>query len=449
MAELMIPKGAVPEPCEIDRKLLSIPRLPKSGVLLALTFLLIYGPRLFGSEVLDVILIVSILAFVHYLLRSRGRVKWVRGSAIPIGVLVGLCWYSLVVMLFSDHQEFFYPLKFARATINYLGVYTVCAWYRRQYGADAIYVILEHVYWATFIHGFIMILQYIDSDMAHFIYTLSGYHRWKSYRVTGLTISYNTLTLVQGFGLLVGIVMQDHFRGRAIRSLFPMSMVVLLLSMLLAGRTAMYLMLAFAAIALLIGWRKILLNRRFIRIAVTSCALLLVLRQVVSDSVIYRFNTLTLQPLISPIESFLRDKTMAGTYAARSLDIIRNEMYFLPEDQATLWFGSSVSGRGSVYISSDVGYVLMVFGIGIVGTAAVVAFYIYMLVVGVKWRRYDPWISFLMVAFTASVLVLNLKEQTLLTRHAFTISMLMLCSWYLKRSNAQQDSANRVTAIGD
>lgn len=416
------------------------------SVLFLLTFLLIYGPRLFGSTVLDVISIVSILAFAYYLLGSRARIKWVRGSTIPIGVFVGLCWYSLVIILFSDHQEFFYPLKFIRAIINYLGVYVVCFWYTRRYGSDAIYVILEHIYWATVIHAAIMVLQYINSDIARFIYTLSGYPRWKSYRVTGLTISYNVLTLVQGFGFLVGIVMQGRLGNREARSLFlfPLSMVILLLSMFLAGRTALYIMLFFAMIALLVGWRKHLLNRRFMRIAVTSCVLLLGLSQLIGDSVMDKFNTLTLPLLMSPIKLYLESGTTEGMYTKRTLGVILNDMYFLPEDPATLWFGSSISGRDSVYINSDVGYILMIFGIGVVGTAAVVAFYIYMLAVGIKWWKYDRRIGFLMIVFTAGVLVLNFKEQTLLTRHAFTLSMLMLCSWHLTKSGPEWHSVKTV-----
>lgn len=405
-----------------------------STVLFILTFLLIYGPRLYGSFLLDVISLASIGLVAYSLLRSRFRVERVRGGFLPIAVFYCLFSYSLLVAAISRDHELFYPLKFARTTVNYLAVYILCSWYRRKYGPTFIYFILEHVFWAIAVHAAIMVLQYVNSDIARVLYSLSGFQRSKPYRVTGLTITYNTLSIVQGFGLLLAITLQHRFRKGWKRRLFLLASTLILISLFLAGRTAAYVMFFFAAVALLVGWRRHLMNRRAILTAAGVCVLVLGLSRLVDDPVGDRFATLTLPLLLDPIQSYLESGTTAGTYGGETARKVFREMYFLPEDGMVLLFGSSISGRGDVYVASDAGYVQLVFGIGIVGTALVVAFYVYLLAVGIRWRKYDPWIAFLSVSLTSAVLVVNLKEQVLLTRHAFTLSALLLCSWYFIRS---------------
>ncbi len=402
-----------------------------SLVLFVLLFTLVFGPRLFGSFLLDTISIASVLVVAVSLVSPRWGATWVSGSLAPIGFVAFLLLYSTMVALFSVHQELFYPLKFGRALINYVGVYALCVWYFAHYGEDGANRILEHFFWAVAAHAGIMVAQYISSDIATVVYTLSGYDRWKAYRVTGLTVSYNTLSLVQGFGLLVGLMIQEQYKGTRARMFFLVALTLVTVSLFLAGRAAAYMMFFLVVFTVLVRARRDLLNRQGLLSILAVGLMVLSLNSALSPEVLDRFTTLTLRPFTEPVSQLLQLGTVEGTHGGDTAEGIFAEMYFLPDDEITLWVGSSVSGRASVYVPSDVGYVLSVFGIGLIGTAITVAFYVYLLIMAFRWRRHRAWFSYLATAFTLATLALNLKEQVLLTRHAFTVSMLLLCSQYI------------------
>jgi hypothetical protein len=106
-------------------------------------------------------------------------------------------------------------------------------------------------------------------------------------------------------------------------------------------------------------------------------------------------------------------------------------------------FGQGITGRGDVYVPSDVGYVLSLYGIGLIGTGLVVGFYLYVLSVSWKLRRYDRQIALLSALFCLAVLVQNAKENSLLTRHGFTVTAILLCTWYLRPDALRGGGAER------
>ncbi len=113
-------------------------------------------------------------------------------------------------------------------------------------------------------------------------------------------------------------------------------------------------------------------------------------------------------------------------------------MYFLPDGFISVVFGSSISCRGNVYVQSDVGYVLSIFGIGIFGTLLMIAFYIYVFILAFRIKDYDKDVALLLFLFTVVVMSLNFKEQVLLTRHAFTITVLLFSPWYFFQSRQRK-----------
>jgi len=77
----------------------------------------------------------------------------------------------------------------------------------------------------------------------------------------------------------------------------------------------------------------------------------------------------------------------------------------------------------------------------------VVAFYLYVLRVSWRLRRYDRQIALISALFCLAVLVLNVKEQSLLTRHGFMVTALLLCIWY-HRPDALRAGGEEAHAAG-
>jgi hypothetical protein len=374
-----------------------------------------------------------------------GRLIRIEGSSVPLGIFCWLLFHSLLVSLLSKNQELFYPLKFARVIVNYLGVLTLSLLYRKKYGPDFIYKILEHVFWAVAFHAAIMVLQYTSSSFAALVNQISGYPPWKIYRSTGLTVSYTTLNVVQGMGLLIAITLHHRFRSKVKTFFFLPAVIVILVSMLFAGRTAAYLMYSFSFLAVLLGWRRFLIKWKPILVLAGMFLLMQAFPTADNNEAFKKFRSVTLPTLVEPVQEYVQTGIIWNTYGGRTAEKIFKTMYFLPKDDATILFGSSTSGRGDVYVASDVGYILLIFGIGIFGLAGVIGFYVYLLFLGVKWRQYDFWIAFLTVMLALALLLLNFKEQTLLTRHAFTLSAFLLCSWYIKQADYR--SAKKIIRV--
>ena len=400
-------------------------------LLSSILFLQIYGPRLFGSSILDFVVLASVLSIVLSITVSSGISEWLGNSYRFLILLYIIITYSLAVTLFNNHQEFFYPLKFFRSLINFIGVCGLYKLYESKYHEKTPYIILEHIFISVTIHGALMLLQYISYDFARILYTITGDTRMKMTRVSGLTISYNTLNLVQGFGFLIGIAYPGRLLLRYKQIFFIISMLIILFSMVLAGRTAMYTILSLSSIALIFKLRSVKITSLLqfaTTIFVISIIILSFKNVFISDEVAYRFETYTWRPIYEPIESFIKYGDFSHTHGGATAEEIGENMYFLPDDFTTFFWGSSLSGRGKIYIPSDVGYVLFIFGIGLNGTILVLLLYTYMAFESLKWLRFDIWFTYLALAFTVGVIVIHFKEQSLLTRHAFTISSILLIS---------------------
>lgn len=104
-------------------------------------------------------------------------------------------------------------------------------------------------------------------------------------------------------------------------------------------------------------------------------------------------------------------------------------MYFLPDDAQTLLFGSSNLGRGDMrYIPSDVGYIKLIFAVGLIGVALNVIPYVIGLALAARWYRSSPTthLAVATILCLVSGLLLNGKELALLTRNQWSIQSLLI-----------------------
>jgi hypothetical protein len=407
-----------------------------SGILFALLFLLIFGPRLFGSDLLDIISIVSFGLAALFVVNKKVRSNSARLGGFPILLFYLALIYSIIIVITSTHPEFYHPLRFLRIVINYLAAYALCGLYFHHFEKNFIDHLMEHIFWAIALHGLILIIQYINPDFRQFLYNVSGNPNEKVTRVTGLTISYGILSVVQGFGIVVAIFLRRDSWAHWKKLFFIPAFTIIVISLLLSGRSGLYLMTVVTVIAILIHFRQTIQNPKFFLLLAGVIFLLILTPRLIPNGVVYRFRTRTQPHILEPITSYQE----RGTFISGSVETVLTKMYFLPEDFRTLVFGSSISGRDSIYIPSDVGYVLQIYGLGIIGTMIIIMFYIYSFFVAWRWWPNNRAIAYLLFSLTCALLILNAKEQALLTRHAFTLSSLLITSWYFYRDESHLKS---------
>ena len=408
--------------------------------LIALTFLMIYGPKVgsWQSAFGDVISWISLFLVLYGYFGQSVHLYIKRKPIVPLGLLVILLHYSALVCLCSGvlangDFELFYPLKFTRSLLNFGGAFALCGIYYKRYGSLFTTKILQHIFFAASLHALIMILEYINDDFRRVVFSLTGlvYQKTDVLRVPGLTISFGTLSITQGFAFMAFPLIAKSMRGIRQNLLFVVSVLLIAASLFLAGRSGFYMTLPLTLFVLGV---KNITARPLSRSTTVFRILLLVVvvygisrfaASQISEEVWSRFEKGTLYHLLEPYHGYRRTKVIS----IKGIEHLKT-MYFLPDDFINVVFGSSISGRGDVYVQSDVGYVLSIFGIGILGTLLMIAFYIYVFILAFRIKDYDKDVALLLFLFTVVVTILNLKEQTLLTRHAFTITVLLFSSWY-------------------
>jgi len=393
---------------------------------------------------LDTLILTCIGVLFYALTLEKKKIYFAQDSLLPIAIMVILCIYSFVLTFFYTIHEYFYVLKFARTIVNFLGVYTLVYLYFLRYGLSAKEVIIRHLFWVTVVHAVIMVLQFTVPSFRDLILTLTAYSRPNLYRATGLTVSYNTTNLVQGIGLLIAVMKGKSIARGPYGKLFGPATIILILSMAVSGRSAFLLTLLFVAVLI---FRKILTGEinpiKLITPLVLVLLIVPVVGKLINSPMIRIFLSVTLVDIVEPIESLFQTGSVAGTKAGLTFSILRT-MYFLPDNPWVLIFGSTLLGRNLIHIYSDSGYVLTIFGIGIVGLILILLIYSYFVQIAFKWNKYDWEIGFLLLFINMGTLILSLKEKLLLTRHVFTITILLVAMYYIYSKRSIENANSKI-----
>ena len=122
----------------------------------------------------------------------------------------------------------------------------------------------------------------------------------------------------------------------------------------------------------------------------------------------------------------LRDE---GQLSTTSTDLIQN-MYYLPEDQLTLLIGNGNFGRRDnlPYVESDVFYIRVIFGVGVVGLLVFITPIIVMFLVTLNGNGYLR--GFLNLVLSVMV-ILNFKEVFYFGTPGFTAQVGLLLAFHL------------------
>lgn len=389
-------------------------------LLLFYTFFLIYGPKV-GP--LDVLSATALLILAHAAL--VGRLRFRAELAPPVILLYLLSTYALAVIFLRDSGELQYFIRGMRTILNLTAAYALCSLFRARYGPGMAIKVVQHLFVAVALHGSIMVVELASPPIRYAIYGLIGFYDTQGFRVPGITASYGITAVTQGFGVIAAPVVGSRLRGMGSILVFTVCTALAWASLFLAGRTGFFLMAGLFLVVVLFTARQLVFRPRVwlgLGMATGTIAAGTVFAPAPMRAVIF---DKTLRHLFELY--YTRAET--GTAHSRSLTRL-GRMYFIPEDPITTVFGQGITGRGDVYVPSDVGYVLSLYGIGLIGTGLVLAFYAYVLRVAWRMRRYDWQIGLLSALFCLAVLTLAAKEQSLLTRHGFTVTALLLCIWY-------------------
>jgi hypothetical protein len=348
--------------------------------------------------------------------------------------MLALAGVAILHAAMGAHADTQLAERSVRATVNTMGAAALCALYRRLFGANWRHVVLSHAFWAIAAHSALVIIMYLMPPLRTFVYRMADTAHYINdttsfklgFRIPGLTYGLSQTSVLHLFGVLMAPLVAQQSSSHRQRVLTGLAALVIAGSTLLVGRTGLFLGIFFIPVVFMMAripraWtERRALGRMAIPViaitAVAGVAITLVLKRLPEQFVAYNLSR------AGEVLVALTDPSESGTVRAVQA------MYLLPHDVTTLLIGEGSLGRDAFrYVASDVGYVRIVFGAGLLGSALLLApFAGGLAFAGRAWRR-DRALAVTTLATLAATLVLHMKEVALLTRNQWSVQALLLC----------------------
>lgn len=427
----------------------------QSLFIFSLTFLFVFGWKV--TPILDLIAILSIALFLTVFGAFRTPIP--RQTLSIALLLAGVVLYSCIAVILGGAADPQIGLRSIRAMVNFLGAAALAKLYLDAYGREnLLQAVFVHVYIALSVHALLIVLMYLFASLREAVYSLANTYDYSNstsplllgLRVPGLTYGLSITSMLQMFGLLLAPGIFPLVRSRQLLvTLFWMSILLLVLSVLFTGRSGLLL----ALILLPLQWMIVHLRsagtsrpKKLVRIYSSFLLVLITVAAIgfsLKDSALasrFGYNIRTALEVAEVI------RTGGDTYSINTL----REMYFLPDDPSVLLFGSGGLGRGALgIIDSDIGYVLLIYAFGIVGLLIFMVPLLYAFLAvwysdqsPIKWRVATCMI--LLASF-----ILNFKTLTLMTRNQWSVQALLVAAIFLQSAEyMRQRKLSMETAPG-
>lgn len=404
-----------------------------SVMLFLCLFTLLFPPR-FG-DFGDVASIVSLAILACGILSLGPMPRLVkRVTVVGCSAFTFLGLYALVLAWLNRPFDPYYGLRFGRILVHFLGCVYLMRFYLRRYGQELGRRLLTHMFWAIGIHAVVMLSMYVIPSVRLFIGQLTVEPTHQSYaamvtsgkRIGGLVASLDGLSVVQSFGLLLfAVIVLFAGTGRSL----AMAVVVplILISVVISGRTGMILLIVYLPFMLL-----------FYRARLARSVIYVVMGLIGGVALFYFVS-----PGYSVEERFSgeleRLEFLVGSYepgggasrgaVAKLISDYRDDW---PEEMDVLILGSGSSSRYTNFRAADPGYILDVYGVGIVGSLVMVGCYLGAVVLVWRFRAVDRYVAMPALLFLFASLLVNGKVRFLYARVGMPIAVYLLFALLLE-----------------
>ncbi len=386
---------------------------------------------IFGWKItsyIDIIVASSVCLFVLYMLFFRGTIY--RDEIIILSAIIALIIYTGILTVLYGSIDIFFFLRHLRVLINFLGAIALIGIAQRCVGQKYVSVIFTSIYLALVMHAALIISMYLWDPLRIIVYQITDAYSYVNLnypfltglRISGLTYGLSQTSVVQMFGISITPFVYKYIR---FKTGFWMSIIILFLSLFLTGRTGIVFSILFAPLSFLIASES--RREKFLR-ALSNTAIIVMLGTFMLKSFpfiqtksfflekFFGYNIRVAKEIISIIVSPDNSPFL----------ITMRRMVIVPGDWLVFIFGNSMSGRSETYyLPSDIGYIRLLFGLGVLGLVIVLLLHLLFLYYGIRIYKLNKAISVATVIMITSVLLLNAKELALLTRNSFSLISLL------------------------
>lgn len=394
---------------------------PKT-ILFALFFFWMFPPSLnifgyfnFNFYIISIV-IPSIFGFLIYFKKGNGT--WYINN-ILISIIVGF-FAVLAYFIFGLVQNIldFYILKlYLLSVVTIFSCYFLIHRHKEIYKQDYIYNIFKNLFLIGLIHSALIIATAIFPDFSQALYQIVNItdkqEKFLSEvlikRYSGLLqTGFSALSLTHALLLIAGIIFYwkyDRNLSLYRTLLYFISFAIMFISIMLIGRTGILIFFVFLVLFFIYQ-----INQAVLGLIINKKILYFVfLLFILIFTTVFFIDLSTYQNQIDSSFEIFISFINSGEFSSASTDqIINNELLF--PDGITLLFGSGNFGLGTSRIPSDVGFVYLVNGMGIIGTILIFGPYLISLIYAYQ-ERHTNFILFLFLLFLVVILIpLNLKD---------------------------------------
>ncbi|GAA5032586.1 hypothetical protein GCM10011506_23530 [Marivirga lumbricoides] len=395
-------------------------------IFLVTTFFLIIGLKLKDPISIDLNIAIPFLFTITYgliyVVNNRFSISKILLILISFSIPIIISFCISLTLNSSDSVDI---INFAIKLILFsIFAFFISKLYLKYYSSE---ILLLHINYSIVLHAIIIIVFFLSPDLRNLFYEFSDVNdlmltQIGEFRIAGFSGGGGALlSVLQSSGIILSgyllVKKQISF------AYFLISNILLIVSILLTGRTGIYVLVIFFPIL------YIVLHK--FRFKINGA----ILKRVFAFIIILFFvGILSLFLIPAEYYDFFMETSITrflNTFQSkRNTFHIIFEMYFLPDlDRIQYLFGTSYFGRHPDHLlESDIGYIRVFYGAGIIGMLSIYLPYIYMLYLGFKYgfSKFNIPSYQLLFIFTSMILILELKESFIFARHLLPLNLLLL-----------------------
>lgn len=424
-----------------------------------LMFLLIYSPKIGGK--IDSLSAFCFLTLLWSLLRSNYKPKIPEYLSRPVSIFMlfacVMLIYSLFLLAIYGLSDTYQIMRFSRIILNILGILGLTSLYYLYYKEDLGRVLLYHLWLCIVSHAVLMLLMFFIPAVNEFVLTQlvqmdesnrAFDSRMAGNRIGGLTGSWDATSGIQSLGILMLPFVLNYVESGIKRNLVYLSIPVSLMAIFLSGVTGLVNISLIGFLFFVFHFSEI---KKYIPHFIITVAIILLLGGAVFTYLVNNNKDLIVETSIGRTVFMITQNdefsthSKRGNTASETIKQIGTEMYFLPTDDRSLFFGMGGSGRSNDYrIKADPGPTLNLHNLGIFFVLILYSYCFGMIIKSFKSSKINLYMGMAITAVLCTIIFIDAKVSYLLARQSLSIMLVAYFSlfWILKMGRSSGKYVN-------
>jgi len=396
-------------------------------------FMLIFGPVLntpIGFFADTSFFTAIIIIFYYFIIKRTNTIS--QYIVLLSLILLFISAFAILNTIFLDSNNTIEAIRAIsrpiRALVIFLGLYSFAASFAERHGYKAFDLGISLAFYAVVLHALIMIFEFVwpafREFMASIVLSTTLIKSYLSYRMPGLAGAGGAqVSMAQSLGLILAchMIVKPNIRHGLIVGL---GFFLIIISLVLSGRSGFVILLIFIPLSFVfysISEKRMILGPTIVKTAILF-SVAIVLSALFYDSLVDKFPSLETAVLRTTDTWHGYQRT--GQFNDLTLNALA-QMFIIPQNFLHLLFGkaSYLQNNGIHIIPTDIGYFLIIWGYGFLGSLLHYLFYFILIynVIGSSFiDRRDKLICILLLG---AVLLFNAKEIVVFSKMSFPISV--------------------------